>query len=522
MRRIKRPPKRVVNTGQSGFGFTQGALPPAAERAGVSDERFKDDDPYHLVIGDRRLDQMLIDNEMGWVVELRKILMSLDYSLLTASYCQRGRKAFHPRTVLGLIVYGLFMRQKALRDLEALSRANIGAWWLCGGHRIDHSTIGKFVQLHQEVLSEEFFTAAAKWVVSRLQLRAGLSSIDGTVIESAGSHWKAIKVEAARLAAQEASGLSAGDVSDQRLHEASAAAHEVAEIAQQRCEERRKQGKSTETVAVVPSDPQAVIQPRKDGVMRPGYKASTLMHEAGVIVGQHVHASSEGAAVKPLLEEHHKIFEQAPPTLLLDAGFHNGPQLQELCEQGIDVLCPSGKAMGEDDWEKQGRKGMFAKTEFQYDDQRDVFVCPAGEQLTFTDRGKNARGRNYRRYRTAACGQCKLREQCTDSTRGRSIKRYSGDEYKEAMALVLLQPRARQVYRQRMRIAEPVHAELRERLGLRRFHRRGVSGVRAEFALYCIAFNLKKALRHRIVIAVVIARQSEPGAPCSLAFIWVL
>ena len=522
MRRIKRPPKRVVNTGQSGFGFTQGALPPAAERAGVSDERFKDDDPYHLVIGDQRLDQMLIDNEMGWVVELRKILMSLDYSLLTASYCQRGRKAFHPRTVLGLIVYGLFMRQKALRDLEALSRANIGAWWVCGGHRIDHSTIGKFVQLHQEVLSEEFFTAAAKWVVSRLQLRAGLSSIDGTVIESAGSHWKAIKVEAARLAAQEASVLSAGDVSDQRLHEASAAANEVAEIAQQRCEERRKQGKSTETVAVVPSDPQAVIQPRKDGVMRPGYKASTLMHEAGVIVGQHVHASSEGAAVKPLLEEHHKIFGQAPPTLLLDAGFHNGPQLQELCEQGIDVLCPSGKAMGEDDWEKQGRKGMFAKTQFQYDDQRDVFVCPAGEQLTFTDRGKNARGRNYRRYRTAACTQCKLRGQCTDSTRGRSIKRYSGDEYKEAMALVLLQPRARQVYRQRMRIAEPVHAELRERLGLRRFHRRGVSGVRAEFALYCIAFNLKKALRHRIVIAVVIARQSEPGAPCSLAFIWVL
>jgi DDE family transposase/transposase-like protein DUF772 len=522
MGRIKRPPRRVVNTGQRGFGFCAAAMPPAAERAAVSDGRFKDDDPYHLVIGDRRLDQVLTDNEMEWVVELRKILVSLDFSLLTASYCPTGRKAFHPRTVLGLILYGLFMRQKALRDLEALSVANIGAWWICGGHRIDHSTVGKFVQLHEEVLGEEFFRAVAMWVVDRLKLRAGVSSIDGTVIESAGSHWRAIKAEAARRAAAEAQQAASAAPDDAGLQEAAAAATVVAVAAQERCARRSAQGKSVESVAVVPSDPDAVIQPRKDGVMRPGYKASTLMHEAGVILGQHVHPSSEGAAVSPLLAEHHKLFDQAPPTLLLDAGFHNGPQLAELCEQGIDVLCPSGKAMGEDDWEKQGRKGLFAKTQFQYEPERDVFVCPAGEQLTYIDRGKNARGRGYRRYRTAACGQCTLRAQCTTSRRGRSIKRYAGDEYKEAMAVVLMQPRARQRYQQRMAIAEPVHAEFRERLGLRRFHRRGLTGVRAEFALYCIAFNLKKALRHHAVILVCTVHHSHYGVHWRVAAIWIL
>lgn len=522
MGRIKRPPKRVVNTGQRGFGFVEGALPPAAERAAVSDQRFKDDDPYHLVIGDRRLDRVLIENEMGWVVELRKILVSLDYSLLTARYCQRGRKAFHPRTVLGLMLYGLFVRRVGLRELEQLSVANIGAWWICGGHRIDHSTIGKFVQLHQEILGEDFFRAVAAWVVKRLKLRPGVSSIDGTVIESAGSHWRAIEAEAARLAAQQANVLAEADPSNPGLQNEAAAAKEVAEIAEQRCEDRRRHGKRIDTVAVVPSDPQAVIQPRKDKVMRPGYKACTLMHEAGVILGQYVHPSSESAAVRPLLEEHHKIFDQAPPTLLLDAGFHNGPQLQELCEQGIDVLCPSGKAMAEDDWEKQGRKGAFAKTEFQYDHERDVFVCPAGELLRCTDQGKNSRGRRYRRYRTQACQRCELRARCTTSKRGRSIKRYSGDEYKEAMALVLLQPRARQLYRRRMVIAEPVHAEMRERLGLRRFHRRGLAGVRAEFALYCVALNIKKALRYQVAILLFSARQSAHGAQWHLAAIWIL
>jgi transposase len=512
----------MVNTGQRGFGFVEGVVPPAAQRAGVSDLRFKDDDAYHLVIGDRRLDQVLIDNGLRWVVELRKILVSLDYSLLTASYSQRGRKAFHPRTVLGLMLYGLFVRRVALRDLEELSIANIGAWWICGGHRIDHSTIGKFVQLHEEMLGEEFFTAVAAWVVNRLRLRPGLSSIDGTVIESAGSHWRAIEAEAARLSAQQANALAEGDPSDPGLQKAAATAKEAAEIAEQRCEDRRRQGKRTDTVAVVPSDPQAVIQPRKDKVMRPGYKACTLMHEAGVVLGQHVHPSSETAAVKPLLEEHHKIFDQAPPTLLLDAGFHSGPQLQELCEQGVDVLCPSGKAQGKDDWEKRGRKGAFAKTDFQYDHERDVFACPAGELLSYTGQGKDGRGRSYRVYRTAACERCELRAQCTTSKRGRSIKRYSGDEYKEAMALVLLQPRARQLYRRRMVIAEPVHAEMRERLGLRRFHRRGLAGVRAEFALYCIALNIKKALRHQVAIVVFAARQSAHGVSWHLAAIWIL
>jgi hypothetical protein len=78
MGRIKRPTKRVANTGQWGFGFCQGALPTAAERKPIGDDRFLDDEPYHIVIGDRRLDQVLADNGMRWVVELRQLLVSLD------------------------------------------------------------------------------------------------------------------------------------------------------------------------------------------------------------------------------------------------------------------------------------------------------------------------------------------------------------------------------------------------------------------------------------------------------------
>jgi len=522
MGRIKRPTKRVTNTGQQGFGFTVPPLPGPSEPKPLADSRFKDDDPYSIFMGEQRLDTYLAEAQMGWVLALRTVLAKLDYSMLTARYSERGRQAFHPRTVLGLIFYGLFVRQKALRDLERLSTLDVGAMWICGGHRIDHSTIGKFVQQHAERLSTEFFEAVTGWVVRELNLRPGVSSIDGTVIESAGSHWRAIRAEAARQQAEQARHAAEAAPHDPDLQDAATAASAVAAVVQARCARRHAQGKDSTTVAVVPSDLDAVIQPRKDGAQRPGYKPSTLMHEAGVIIGQHVHPSSETAAVVPLLHQHTAIFGAAPPTLLMDAGYHHGPLLGELVHRDIDVLCPSGQAMGDDDWEKKGSNGLFGKRTFHFDEDRDAYQCPASEWLTYADHGKDAQGRAYRRYRTTGCEQCGLRAQCTQSRDGRSVKRYAGDEYKDAMGLVLQQPRARQVYGRRMVIGEPVHAELRERLGLRRFHRCGLTGVRGEFALYCIAFNLKKALSRRAVVLVFVVYSLPDPPRHHVALVWAI
>ena len=172
--------------------------------------------------------------------------------------------------------------------------------------------------------------------------------------------------------------------------------------------------------------------------------------------------------------------------------------------------------------EKRGRKGLFAKSAFAYDEARDAYGCPGGQWLTSTDRGRDGQGREYRRYRTAACAQCPLRGRCTGSAQGRSVKRYAGEEYREATALVLQQPRARAVYGRRMVIAERVHAELRERLGLRRFHRRGLGAVRAEFALYCIAFNLRRALHDPAVLVVVVMSRSSQAGWTPVAAIWTV
>lgn len=486
--------KRVANTGQDAL-FEMGAPREAAVEL-PGDWDFIGDDPYHLKVGSQRLDALLEEKGMGWVVQLQRVLRELDYSLLTARYSRMGRRPFHPRTVLGLIVFGMLTRQWTLRELESLSAVNVGAWWICGGHQIDHSTIGKFVQMHNEALGGDFFGEFVKWLVRRVGLKPGVASIDGTVIEAAGSRWSALRQEAAKEIAAEAKRDAARSPEDGKLAEAARQASAVVEEVEKRAAARAEQGKDTKTVAVVATEIEAVIQPRKDGVTRAGYKASTLVHEGGFILGQYVHPSSETAAVRPHLEQHRAVFSEGPSTLLMDAGYHNGSLLGFLAEQEIDVLCPSGQAFKEDgEWTKRSAHGLLRKHEFVHDPDTDTYVCPAGQRLRWRSEGKERHGLRYRLYRADACGSCALRSQCTRSQRGqREIKRYVGEEYKEAMAEVLEQPQARKMYQRRLGMAEPVYAELRERQGLRRFRRRGLCGARVEFALHCLALNLKKAL----------------------------
>lgn len=91
------------------------------------------------------------------------------------------------------------------------------------------------------------------------------------------------------------------------------------------------------------------------------------------------------------------------------------------------------------------------------------------------------------------CSGCTLRAQCTNSKTVRTLKRYDGEEIKEAMAAVLNQPAARRQLRRRGAITEPLFADLRERQRLTRFHRHGLKWVKVEFALHCAAYNLHQA-----------------------------
>lgn len=477
-KRVRRRAKRLPETRQVSL-FPE-PLPEAAAAIAPEEVEFLSPSPEGIFLGEVPLRRYLEDNDLAWVIGLREELEAADLSVLFGGYDRMGRRAIHPVVVLGLILYGIMERHSSLRALEMLAKRDVCAWWLTGGLQPDHSTIGKFINQHADVLTEEFFVSLTRRLCGKLKLSAGTASGDGTVIEAAASHYRTLKADAAREAAMRAP--------------EDAKAQEAAAVAASRQASRVRHGRDPETVRVSPSEPEAVVQPLKSGVCRPSYKPSVLAHESGLIVGQRVERSDETAAVEPMLEQHESVLGAKPRRTLLDGNYHTSGVLGLFAAWELDVLCPSGTAE-RGRWEKRGAKGRFGKTAFRYDEQTDEYTCPAGRRLRYRGRSRDRQGREMRSYHGAQCAKCPLRSRCTTAKAGRVVWRYAGDALKEAMTQVLAQPAAQRAYGRRRAMVEPVFAQLRERQGLTRFMRRGLAGVRVEFALHCLAYNLKRTLR---------------------------
>jgi len=475
LKRQRRAVRQLPDT-QQGSLFSRATTEPVPGPMAAAE--FQCPDAERTFVGDTPLRRYLEENGLGWVIRLREELAASDLSALLAAYAPTGRRAIHPLILLGLIVYGMLERKWSLRELEQLARRDVGAWWMCGGLQPDHSTIGDFLTRHAAVLSEEYFVTLTRQLLRMLRLAPGTVAGDGTVIEAAASHYRLLKADAAREAAARAP--------------EDAPAQAAAATATAREAERRARGDKGSSTLVSPTEPEAVSQPLKNGTQRPSYKPSVWATTERLVVGQHVQPSNEATALGPLLAQHQQLWQTRPTRLLLDANYHQNAVFVWAGAWDLDLLCPSGAAE-RGRWER--KRGAFGKAAFGYDEERNVYVCSAGQELRPLNHGTRHDGVPYCRYGGAPCRACAQRALCTSARQGRTVKRFAGDEWKEAMAQVMRQPAARRAYGQRKAMVEPVFATLRERQGLTRFHRRGLTGVRLEFALHCLAYNLRRALR---------------------------
>ena len=83
-------------------------------------------------------------------------------------------------------------------------------------------------------------------------------------------------------------------------------------------------------------------------------------------------------------------------------------------EQGIRAYIPIP--------DMDHRTPFFSVDQFRYDDQRDVYLCPAGKELQFWKLQTTERSRRYR-AQAKDCNHCPLKAKCTTSIQGRSLCR---------------------------------------------------------------------------------------------------
>jgi transposase len=146
--------------------------------------------------------------------------------------------------------------------------------------------------------------------------------------------------------------------------------------------------------------------------------------------------------------------------------------------------------------DQKRRTSLFTIDAFEYDPQKDLYSCPAGE--TLRRRGHDHRG-GYVRYaaKASACNECPLKSKCTKGPKGRWVSRSLQEEYLERVRAYRETEPYRKALRKRAVWVEPLFGEAKEWHGLGRFRLRGLEKVNSEALMVASGQNVKRLVAFR-------------------------
>ena len=194
---------------------------------------------------------------------------------------------------------------------------------------------------------------------------------------------------------------------------------------------------------------------------------------------------AEVSTARTMVERTEERFGIKPKRLAADTAYGSGPNLNWLVkDKDIAPHIPVIDRSKRED-------GTFSREDFRFDNERNVYVCPANKALTTTgtviDDGETVR---YLAS-TSDCRDCSLKERCCPKAAFRRIPRSVYEEARDVARALAKTEAFEQSRRERKRV-EMLFAHLKRILKLGRLRLRGPRGAQDEFTLAAIAQNLRR------------------------------
>ncbi len=471
-------------------GLPSDSHEPVLRTARDSGRRFVTGDPKAIFLGTTPLPDYLKQAGQVAAFTVASLLDRQDWTVFEGRYKATGRAPYSPRLMVGLILYGVMQGVHSLRDLERLGRLDLGCMLVTGGITPDHTNIGRFIVMHEESLTRDFFESLTGTILRATGSDSARLAGDGTVIEAACSHYKLLKEEAVKASAEAAQRTLDNDPDSATAKQKQQASAERLRIFEDRKKARKRSGRATDTLVISRTEPEAMVQPLKRGKgSSPSYKPSVLANKDRIVTAMAVHPSMETKVVGEMLDQSKRVTGETVSEVLLDAGYFDDSVIAATLERDVSLICPEGKTPG-----MPKQSAAFHKNQFHYDPTTDQYRCPQGQVMILLRSLSATPGkRAYGLYGTAACANCASRADCT-KTKERHIRRHPEETLRDALRQVMEHPQARVIFSSRKTMVEPVFSHLREQQGLNRFRRKGLRQVKREFALHIMAHNLSRAV----------------------------
>jgi transposase len=388
-------------------------------------------------------------------------------------YSEMGRPSIDPELMTRMLIvgycYGIRSERRLCEDVEL----HLAYRWFCrldlDDKVPDHSTFS--VNRHGRFRESDIFRHVFEAVV-RACMGAGLVqgegfAVDASVMEANASRYHGVTPGEADWSAPE--------------RQTRAVAEFLGALDDDDPNADRKPPK-----VISLSDPCSAWTAKANKRVQFGYGLNYLIDmENAVIVDVEATPArtyDEVAAARTMIERTEQRMGIKPQRLAADTAYGTGKFLGWLAGTGIAPQIPV--------WDKSTREdGTFSRSDFTFDRERNVYVCPAGKPLKTTG---NVGDDHVLRYLASKrdCDTCPLKPKCCPKMLFRKVTRDINEDARDLARALMGTPEFDRSRDERKKI-EMRFAHLKTHHRFERMRLRGLSGARDEFHLAAIVQNLK-------------------------------
>jgi transposase len=408
-----------------------------------------------------------------------------------------GRPAYHPGLLLRLYLYGYLNNIRSSRKLEREAKRNIELMWLMEMLTPDYRTIADFRKDNMEPIKKTSreFTRLCK----KMDLFGGeLVAVDGSKFKADnGRDRNFTKKKLEKLIAladqridEYLAQLDKADREEGETETKSLTREELKDRIEEltnRKEKHKQRQKNLEESGekqISETDPDSRLMKTREG-SAVCYNVQVAVDSKHKLIVAHevTSAGSDRGQLANIAKQAKETLEVENLEVAADMGYYDCADVKKCEEQGITAYIqkpPLGVM----------KKGMFTKDNFTYNAEKDVYVCPSGEELGNKGKGTE-KGRQMKYYTTLACGTCVMRSQCTEGAQ-RRIKRLVDEEVIERMAArVRAGPDKLGL---RKELVEHPFGTIKRAMGQGYFLMRGKPKVATEMSMTVMVYNIKRVI----------------------------
>lgn len=405
---------------------------------------------------------------------------------------EMGRPAYDPADLLKLYIYGYLNQVRSSRKLERETKRNLEVIWLMRKLEPDFKTVADFRKENLEGIKKvcREFTLMCR----EMGLFGGeLIGVDGSKFKAVNSKERSFtlkRLETLKKKVDEKideylKELGRADGGDSHVEKGVTAEQLKEKIEKMRKQRIRYEGierdlKESNQTQVALTDSDARLMKTRHG-NEVCYNVQMAVDEKHRLIVAHEVTNSmndmrelSGIALEAKAELKADSLE-----VVADEGYYDCGQVKKCEEAGIKTYMTKPPL--------NGKRDLFNKMDFVYKRKTDVYICPAGAELTYRTTEKKDR---LRIYKTDACWTCELKKQCTTAQKGRAIKRNMDEIVMDEMAdRVKSSPEKLAL---RKTLVEHPFGTMKRAMNQGYFLMKGKKKVAAEMSLTVLAYNIRR------------------------------